>query len=141
MKNKKDNNKKWNLNNILHTRLFLIFSIVLVVLLSISVIKELIRRTEINREINLMSAEITALNDNNQELSTLVDYFNSSAFQEKEVKTRLNLKANGEKVVFLSNTDKNSINFNINAEAINENNVDSVNTNNPQKWLNYFFKL
>lgn len=141
MKNKKDNNKKWNLNSILHSRFFLIFSIVLMVLLSISVIKELIRRTEINREITQMSAEITALNNNNQELSALVDYFNSSAFQEKEVKTRLNLKASGEKVVFLSNTDKNSINFNINSEVSNETKVSSASANNPQKWLNYFFKL
>ena len=139
MKNKQRQDKKWSLGKLLHSRLFLFFCLTVIVLLSVSVVKELLRRQEINRQINQLEAEIASIENNNQELSGLVDYFNSSTFQEKEVKTRLNLKASGEKVVFLSNTNKNSVSSNQEAITEGEKKNSEAKVGNPQKWIDYFF--
>ena len=68
---------KRNINNVLRSKLFLIFCLTLVVLLSVSVVKEMLRKNEINQEIKVLETEIVSLEDNNQELTNLIDYLNS----------------------------------------------------------------
>lgn len=128
---------KRNINNVLRSKLFLIFCLTLVVLLSVSVVKEMLRKNEINQEIKVLETEIVSLEDNNQELTNLIDYLNSSSWQEKEVKTRLNLKEAGEEVVFIPQENKNMAYNNI--LSTEQESTKLARLNNTEKWWNYFF--
>ncbi|MFH0818708.1 MAG: septum formation initiator family protein [Patescibacteria group bacterium] len=130
--------KPFQLSVILRSKVFLLVCFVLVAFFSVSVVKELIRKSEINHEIENLQNQIAYLEDTNQELGDLIDYINSSTFQEKEVKSRLNLRAEGEKVVLIpENSQPGNLTSEIKSSGesvTNENNL-----SNPQLWWNYFF--
>lgn len=130
--------RKVNFKNLLYSKFFLIFCLVLVMLLSVSVVKEVLRKIEINREINFLEQEIAQMENKNQELAELIDYFNTSRFQEKEVKSRLNLKEQGETVVFIPENNRTG-NFSITTEDSGNEGVKTAQITNPQKWWGYFF--
>jgi cell division protein FtsB len=141
MKNKGGEKSKWSFGKILHSKFFLFFCLAIIFFLSVSVVKELLRKAEINRDIKDIRQQIAMLENNNEELNNLVDYLNSSSFQEKEVKSRLNMKETGEKVVFIPNDNKTNINYNnITEENETENSIsEETDINNANNWWNYFF--
>ncbi len=61
----------------------------------------------INKEINKLEKEADKFDQENKKLNKLVQYFSSDNFQEKEIKEKLNLVKNGEKVVFVQDDDRN----------------------------------
>lgn len=140
MKNNSQNKKKWQINNFLHSRISLLIFLIIVVALTSSVIKELIRQAEIRREIKQIEKEIALTENNNEELVVLVDYLNSSEFQEKEIKTRLNMKKSGETAVFIPANNKNKGDYNFSANEAVSDKTKATSKSNPQKWLTYFTK-
>lgn len=140
MKNNNQNKKKWQINNFLHSRISLLIFLIIVVALTSSVIKELIRQTEIKREINQIEKEIATTENNNEELVVLVDYLNSSEFQEKEIKTRLNMKKSDETAVFIPANNKNNVDYNFSANDAAPDKTKTASISNPHKWLAYFTK-
>jgi cell division protein FtsB len=56
-------------------------------------------KRKIDKEVASLRAEANKFNQENKNLSKLVDYFNSKDFQEKEIKDKLNLVKEGERVV------------------------------------------
>lgn len=88
---------------VLYSRAFTIFAILGITVLAVAMIKEIIRQVEINQQITALEQQIGALQQQNSELDTLLEYFNSSAFQEKQMKERLNMQAPGERVVMIPN--------------------------------------
>lgn len=139
MKNKGEKKIKWGIGSALHSKFFLIICLMIIIFLSVSVVKELLRKAEINSDIKQIQEQIAILENNNEELNDLMDYLNSSSFQEKEIKSRLNLKEAGEKVVFIPNKNKTDINYNFTGEGEITKENNNKETNNPHNWWNYFF--
>ena len=66
-------------------------------LFGVSLSKELIRRYEINKEVNKLKAEVTTLEGRNKALADLIQLYNSPSYQEQQARAKLNLRKPGEK--------------------------------------------
>lgn len=119
---------------VIRSRSFAVTMIIGIAILSVSLAKEIIRKVQIRQQISELEREIGTLEQHNQELNNLLAYFNSSTFQEKEAKVKLNLTAPGETVVVLPDTGL-AAEAESTAVAISN----SEPTSNVQKWINYFF--
>lgn len=121
------------LRKILRSGAFTVFALFVIVIIGISLTKEIIRKVEVNRQITELEKEIQDIEDQNAELSELVQYFNSSSFQEKEARSKLGLQGEGEMIVILPQE--------LNEETAVESNqaVTDASPSNLSKWKHYFF--
>jgi len=111
------------------------------VFFSIALSREVIRKMEINREIAELETEIALLETDNGELSNLIEYFNSTSWQEKEARSKLNLRKEGEGVIAILDNGNLAI-VNEDGEVVETNNeqqVSQLGQANPSKWFEYFF--
>lgn len=128
--------KKFEPKKIYRSKLFLVGALIVVVLISISLTKEALRRHQINQDIQQLTQEVTDLEERNTELADLIQYLNSTSWQEKEARTKLNLKKPGETMV----VTPGSI---VEEEEVVEKIVltDALKSrSNPQKWWRLFIK-
>lgn len=128
--------KKKTFREMMGSKIFFIFCLVLIGLIAFSLIKELFRKIEISREIQDLETQINGLEGKNSEMANLIDYLNSSEWQEKEVKSKLNLKAPGEKVILIPENSQTNYNNPLKPEVMGEEPEKQL--SNPQKWWNYF---
>lgn len=121
---------------ILSSRLFLVISIIVLVLIGVALSKEIYRETQVRKETNSLESEISRLTKRNSELSELILYFNTVGFEEKQARLKLGLQKPGEKVVILPEAG------NINGElgtVSGELPAAASELSNPKKWWNFFF--
>ncbi len=127
--------KKISVKALLRSRAVLVFVVFGIIVIGISLTKQIIRKVEINQQITGLEEEIALLDEQNADLNGLLDYFNSSSFQEKEARKKLGLKDESETVVMLPDTsivpDAGGI------EVVAEQPEEVV--SNPKKWHRYFF--
>lgn len=118
---------------LLNSKLFLLAVLVLFAYVSYYFIYELQKRQEIENEISRLRSEILNLEKNNKDLTDMIGYFRSPSFQEKELRTKLNLQKPGEHAVALPDAGKE--NMITGGEA-----TSTAQEANWKKWWNYFFK-
>ncbi|MFA6296670.1 MAG: septum formation initiator family protein [Patescibacteria group bacterium] len=121
--------KKWSL------RLITVFGLVCIIFIAMGLVRELVNRYMVNQEIEKMQAEINTLERKNQELGGLVDYLNTDAFKEIQARQNLGMQKDGETAVSIESMPDN---INTVAELPQDNN-DSSDKTNMEKWWNYFF--
>src|SRR3990172_948789 len=80
----------------LKSKTFFVIGLVLVVLMGYLLSKELNRRYRISREIEGLEQEIARFDNQNEELSRLVDYLQTPEYQERQARPLLNLQKPGE---------------------------------------------
>lgn len=107
----------------------------LIVLLGIGVglTRELVRRTKINAEVARLEQEIGGLEQRNEELGGLIEYFKSDAFLELEARARLNVQKPGEKVIEVQTSGASGGTTPAISPPAPEPQT------NPARWLNYLF--
>jgi cell division protein FtsB len=127
IRRKKNNLSKKYLNQ----KLFALLLIILIVLISIPLAKNISKRYEVNIEIRDLEDEISGVEAKNKELGNLIDYLKSDQFLEEQARLNLNLKKEGEKVVIVKNET---------LATTSESNNPGVEISNFQRWINYFFK-
>ncbi len=130
MKKKK---QEFSYKNILTSKYVLVVGLIILVFISVSFTKELLRRYKINQEISDLQTEVETLEERNAELAEVIQYLNSSAWQEKEARTKLNLQEEGETVVITpyQNNNKQASETIIVSQP-------QPKVSNPRKWANYF---
>ena len=120
-------------------KIFLLICIVILVLFSLALGREFVKKRQIDKEIYSLEQEIERLEEDQSEFSELIDYLNTEDFLEKEARLKLGLQKPGETLVVISDdsfeTDEGS-----------KKNLDfyeeyEVKQNNLTKWWNYFFNL
>lgn len=84
----------------------------------------------IGEEIARLEAEAGRLERRNGELRALIDHFSSASFAESEARTKLGLRAEGERVVVLERDAKPTVVGKPNRGG----------PSNPVRWFQYFFK-
>lgn len=131
----KQNNKPLTTAPKLSSRRFTVLFFFGVVVIAISLTKEVIRKIEIQREISSLESEIAELEQHNTELNAMMAYFNSSTFQEKDARSKLNLMEPGETVVVLPNQAREAT---VSVAQANQNQINAA-LPNYQKWFTYFF--
>lgn len=128
------NRQKFSLKRILPSRIFLVLGVIILILFSISLSKEIIRRYDVNREINQLKTEVEELEKRNAELAELIQYLNTESFQEKEARTKLGMAKPGEKVVVIPEVKEEQTEG---TPSLSPPNLEEL--SNPQRWWNYFF--
>lgn len=121
----------------LSTRAFTVMVGLGIVVLGIALTKELIRKIQIHRQIEDLETEIASLEAHNGELNQMIQYFNSSSFQEKEARTKLGLSAAGETMVVLPGDSAANLGA---ASRQTDERIALDQRTNAQKWQDYFFK-
>lgn len=112
--------------------------LVLVVLMSVSVTREVVRRITVLNEIKKIEADVARLQKRNIATQDLIRYLGTSTYQEKEARAKLGLQKEGEKVllfpadaptpqIILPNADK--IDYVVVSDA----------RGNPAKWWGFFW--
>ena len=69
------------------------------------VVRDWPQRTEVSRQLEDLEAKIAALEKEEEKERKMADYLNSESYLEKQVRLRLNLKKEGEEVVFVYRND------------------------------------
>ncbi len=85
------------------SKLFFIVGVILLVFISSSVVKEIVRQVSIKHDIRRLEEEIAQLEERNNEISSLLQSLNSSSTLEKEARTKLGVQKTGETLVSLGN--------------------------------------
>jgi len=131
---------------ILKSKLLIVAEIIVLVFFSSALAKEIIRKYQVQSEVENLQQELQELEQKNIELSSLIQYFDSEEYKEEQARVQLGKQKPGEKVVAVlgestenegsgiteTNGERNSI-------KIASNNPKD-NLTNPQKWWNYFFR-
>ena len=106
----------------------------LVLALAVAVGQEVARRVDINQRDESLQEQIASLERRNEDLQTLVDLLQTSSFQEREARQRLNLQRPGETAVIVP--EQSSGRVGVPAIRTEE---QAAPQPNPVKWWRYFF--
>lgn len=117
----------------IYSRLYLVIGIALACLLTAGVVKNIMAKKAIDTEVELLKSQIQNLEGSNQDLSKLVEYFNSEDYLKQEAKLKFGLREQGEQLVVISDQkrDQRKLMANVKAQA--------EQISNTQKWINYLF--
>ncbi len=106
-----------------------VFVLVLLLVFSVSLIREVMRKIEIQRQIAALEDKIDALENDNKQLESLIQYLQTDDFIEEEARRKLSLKKPGEKVVAVPELEDDS----------NDNSASTSTLPNWKLWWYYFF--
>jgi len=126
---------------ILASKSLLLISLLILVFFSFNLFKEIVNRRDLHGDIKILDDEITKLENKNQKLSFLIDYYESLEFVEKEARTKLNLRKPGEKIIIVSEDNEDVTEQTDFFDTTVLTSSDIIHLTNPQKWWNYFFKI
>lgn len=122
------------MSRILHPRIVLSVTGVIVLLILFSLAQEMNRRWQIEREVVRLNQEADGLKKNVIELQNLNQYFRTADFQERLAREKLNYRAPGEEVVLIPE-DEQPQEVSIKNQIINR----GIDPSIPLKWWNTFF--
>lgn len=117
------------------SRIIFLAGIAVLALLCSALFKEYYREYQIQKEINSLQEDINSFKKDNYKLSQLIEYYNTDAYKEAEIRKRFTLGKEGEKLAVIKLQTDDSISGNANDEAVTA----DKNLPNYIKWWNYFF--
>jgi len=123
--------RKKILPDLIFSKFFLIFCIVLFLFILFNLAKGTIKNFKVDSEIKDLKNEVSNLERQNQEYSQLINYFKSENFIEQEAKLKLGLKKEGENLVVIPQNESGT--------SIENSSKDNDQLSNPRKWWIYFF--
>jgi cell division protein FtsB len=124
------------------SKLTVIFEVLVLVLISAALAKEIARRYQIHAEIKKLENTAASLEQRNTELGGLLNQLSNSAYREEQARLKLGLQKPGESVVVVmgESTDNPPASTNATPTTAPEESDDISSTaSNPQKWWDYFF--
>jgi len=125
-------------NRILRSKLLIGAEIIILILISVALVKELVRRQQIEKEVSTLKKEIASLEKNRLELTDLAQYFNSQAYKEEQAREKLGLAKPGETALIMPDTKNEALEPQ--GDVTTTTTATSKLSSNPQKWWDYFFK-
>lgn len=118
--------------SIVTSRIFFIIAGLALLGVSTGIVKSVVRRVEVEREISALKNDIKSLEGKNEDLAKLINYFQTPEFKEREARLRLGLQKPGENVVVIPGLGENG------PGAANTP-TEPIFVPNWKKWVNYFF--
>jgi len=97
--------------------------------------RSLWQNNRINQNIKDLEERVVTLEDDNQRLKSMVLYYNTDSYREKEARRKLMMKMPGEKVLALPGVGSNGDS----AELSEEQKEEGLREPNYQLWLKYIF--
>lgn len=140
------------IKKILTSKVFLVIILIGLSLLTFRLVKITKHEYRLKSELKPLNDEIKQIKKEKEKLSKNFEYFKSESYLEKEARTRLNLKKEGEQVVIISPGDKlknQDLNPSLEDLTLSQGQMEggaNSETNQTQKekskttlWWNYFF--
>jgi cell division protein FtsB len=115
-----------------------IVGLVIIVLISIPLAKNVSQRYRTNKEIDNLQREIIAQQNKNSQLKTMISYMQSDQFVEEQARLNLGYKKPGEQMVVIQKQNEADNKNKVNGAA--DNMKANNQPNNFTRWLKYFFK-
>lgn len=129
------NKEKFLLKKVLSNQfIFTILGLIIVVLISIPLAKNVSKQYRVNKEIESLKNEIDSLSNKNSQLKNLIGYMESDQFIEENARLNLNYKRPGENVMVVKDSEIQDTNIIENKNKGNGAKSDS----NIKKWIRYF---
>ena len=119
------------------SKVLIVFEVLILVVLGISLGKEVVRKYQIENEIEDLQAEVASLEQSNIELNSLISYFGSDDYKEEQARLKLGKQRPGESVITVLGAETEP-ETNENADE-SSNQLASHKQSNPTKWWDYFF--
>jgi len=124
-----------------------LIGLLVLVLISLPLIKDIKKRININEEIDTLDQEIVDLGKKNTELKDLISYLNSDQFAEEQARLNLNYKKEGENVTIIKDNNLPNMNTGQNNGELNsiynikgfDRDIVKKKNNNIKKWFTYFW--
>jgi cell division protein FtsB len=135
---KRKNHEKTNASAKIFSGIFFLAGLTVLVLIGVSLGKEVYRKKQIQKEIEGLQSQIGQLGQQNGDMENLISYLSSTDFQEKEAREKLNLQKNDEKMIVLR---KDVVEPNSQAQNTSVDPQTPLEDNSPnwQKWWKHFF--
>lgn len=118
--------------------MFFLAGLAVLVLIGISLGKEVYRKRQIQKEIEGLQSQISQMGQQNGDMENLISYLSSTDFQEKEAREKLNLQKSDEKMIVLRKDAAVPENQPQNGAAAPQAPPEDTSPN-WQKWWKYFF--
>jgi cell division protein FtsB len=120
---------------IINSPIFLSFlGLLIVILISFPLAKNLSKKYAISEEIREIQNEIKELESKNKDFKKMIAYLDTDEFVEEQGRLNLGLKKQGEEVVVIKDMDK----INDIEKELMEIKNDFKEESNPKKWFRYF---
>lgn len=129
---KKHHSFKTSLSRFWKSKLFFVVGVILLVFISSSVVKEIVRQVSIKHDIRRLEQDIAQLEERNNEISALLQSLNSSSTLEKEARTKLGVQKAGETLVSLGDPEVTTSS----PQEVALSNLDT--RSNFEKWIDSF---
>lgn len=125
-------------NSSVWIRFFLVVCLASFAVVAYALFKETYKKRQIQEEVGKLEDQVISLEQGNQKLKGLIEYFQTQNFSEKEAREKLNVKKEGEKVVILRSQEDQEKSSGEKREELSEDTILII--SNPLKWWNYFIK-
>ncbi|MEJ0021165.1 MAG: septum formation initiator family protein [Candidatus Doudnabacteria bacterium] len=102
---------------------------IVLLLVMVFAAKILIQKYQVDKETAKLENQVQKIKQDNQQLSSLIQYYGSQDYEEKAAREKLSLQKNGEYVVGLPQQD----------ETNPSTQTKTGSGSNYKKWFNYFF--
>lgn len=89
----------------------------------------------VDNDLEMLKKQIEELEKSNDDLTSLINYFDSNFFVEKEAREKMGLKKEGEKVVVVKEKEYNSISSSNQDNTLDKQGSEFL----PLVWWDYFF--
>jgi cell division protein FtsB len=113
--------------SILKSRLFTFPALILLAISLILGYQLYVQKKDVYREIEKLNQQAEKIKADNTKLSSLINYYSTPEFLEKEAREKLNLKKEGEVVVALPKLEDT------------DNTISKESKSNFKQWFDYFF--
>jgi len=128
--------KSFWLKRFFNSSWFFITILILLLLFSTALVREMMRKLEIQKEVENLETQVATFENDNQVLESMIDYLQTEEFVEKEMRTKLGYKKEGETVVAVPESDR----YNLDTDGqLAQRGDNYIFTANWQLWWNYFF--
>ena len=130
---------------LLSFRYLLVINVVIIVLLSLSLGREVVRNYEIQSEINSLEAQAEGLAAENIEISDLYTAIQTESYIEREARLKLGMKKPGESVVVVQDDHEGVLMEETTTQTLENSMQNLIKTvpkqelANTRKWWYYFF--
>jgi len=111
--------------------------ILLIAMFLVKAVREIINRQEITKELHQLDRRIIELQTEQQELENLMTYLQSWDFIEKEARTRMNLRKEGERVIIIPQNSTGTPAMRLEESQLVTSTIQDL--NNFEKWWQYVF--
>ncbi|MCW1930159.1 MAG: septum formation initiator family protein [Candidatus Kerfeldbacteria bacterium] len=118
--------------------LFIVVGLALVGIIAFSVVREGLRRLELQHEIDKLNAEVIRLESRNGDLKSVIALLNTANEQAKQARTKLGVQSPGEQVIIFSDVEDSPGVVLPDSDTKEYIPIRDYQPN-PQKWFRYFW--